>query len=488
MSLSVALNTARSSLATTARQIAVSGSNIAGADDPNRSRKIASPSSDADGSVRVVTVTRAADLPLFYRLLASRSTTSGQNALLDGLTRLSDTIGDTADGGSPAAQLADLVAALQAQSNQPSDRNLAQATVEAAKTLATTLNNASQSVETIREDADAGVATSVDHLNDLLSKFTDANQLVVRKTIAGEDATDALDQRDALLGQISEETGISVVSRANNDVAIYTDSGVTLFDKTARTVSFSTTAALAPGVTGNAVYVDGVPVTGSAGTMLLRTGNIAGLATLRDTVAPTYQAQLDEMARGLVAAFAESDQSGGGGADRAGLFTWSGGPAVPAAGTLSSGIAASLKVNPAVDPSQGGSLDKVRDGGINGAAYDYNLSGAASFADRLGGLLSTLDTAQTFDGASGLQSGTSLATFGTASVSWLEGQRKAASDNADYQSAVMSRASEALSNATGVNIDDEYATQLQLEQSYQASSKLIAVINAMFQTLLDSVA
>ena len=73
-------------------------------------------------------------------------------------------------------------------------------------------------------------------------------------------------------------------------------------------------------------------------------------------------------------------------------------------------------------------------------------------------------------------------------MSWLEGQRKAASDNADYQSALMARASDALSNATGVNIDDEYATQLQLEQSYQASSKLIAVINTMFQTLLDAVA
>ena len=41
MSLAVALNTARSSLLTTAAQIAVSGSNIADADDPTRSRNIA---------------------------------------------------------------------------------------------------------------------------------------------------------------------------------------------------------------------------------------------------------------------------------------------------------------------------------------------------------------------------------------------------------------------------------------------------------------
>ena len=51
MSLSVALNTARTALQTTAAQIAVSGSNISGADDPTRSRKIALPTTDA---VRIV--------------------------------------------------------------------------------------------------------------------------------------------------------------------------------------------------------------------------------------------------------------------------------------------------------------------------------------------------------------------------------------------------------------------------------------------------
>jgi flagellar hook-associated protein 1 FlgK len=487
MSLAVALNTARSSLATTAKQLAVSGGNIAGADDPNRTRKIATPSTDADGSVRVVSVTRATDLPVFYRLLASRATTGGQNALVNGLTRLSDTIGDTADGTSPAARMAALAIALQAQANAPSDRNLAQASLTAAQTVVSTLALATQTVTAVRNQADADMADSVGRLNDLLAQFTTVNDSVVRKTISGEDVTDALDKRDALLGQISDEAGISVVTRANNDVAIYTDGGVTLFDKSARTVSFDPSTALAPGVTGKSVTIDGVPVTGANTTMALRTGNLAGLATLRDTVAPTYQAQLDELARGLIDSFAESDQSGGGGSDLAGLFTWSGGPALPAAGALSSGLAASLAVNSAVDPSKGGNLDRIRDGGINGANYKYNASGAVGYGARLDGIVASLDAAQAFDSATDLQSGVSVLSFGTASVSWLEDQRKTASDTADYQNALMSRASEALSNSTGVNIDDEYATQLQLEQSYQASSKLIAVINAMFQTLLEAV-
>ena len=46
--------------------------------------------------------------------------------------------------------------------------------------------------------------------------------------------TDDLDQRDQILASISEEIGIRTVTRANNDMAIYTDSGVTLFDTSVR--------------------------------------------------------------------------------------------------------------------------------------------------------------------------------------------------------------------------------------------------------------
>lgn len=486
MNLGVALNTARAALATTAKQIAVSGSNTTGADDPNRTRKIAQATTDAAGAVRVITVSRATDLPLYYRLLASKATNSGQQALVDGLTRLDDTVGDTADGSSPAARVAALATALQAQANAPADRGLAQATLTAAQSVVTTLANATQTVITVRNQADAAMADSVAKLNDLLGQLTASNNAAVSMTLAGEDATDALDKRDSILTEISEQIGITVVQRDHGDVAVYTDGGVTLFDKTPRSVTFTPTASLAPGVTGNPLMVDGMPVTGDNPTMPIHTGALAGLAALRDSVAPTYQAQLDEMARGLIASFSESDQSGGGGPDLAGLFTWSGGPALPAAGTLSSGLALTLKVNPAVDPAQGGNLDRIRDGGINGASYRYNGTGAASFASRIDGLVTAMNADRAFDPAAGVANSASLLSFSTSSVSWLEDQRQAAGTAADYQAALLSRATEALSNATGVNIDNEYTIQLQLEQSYQAASKLITLINSMMQTLLDA--
>ena len=488
MSLSVALTTARQALQTTATQIAVSGSNIANADDPTRSRKLAVPTVDPAGSSHVQTITRATNNTILTQYLGANSNTAASEALLDGLNRLQDTVGDTADGTSPAAKIAALGTALQAYANAPSDASLGQAAVSAAQSVVGTLNSASQTVTAVRNDADSAMAASVNKLNSLLADFQALNQRAVSETFAGADATDALDQRDAVLDQISHEIGVTVLRRDNNDVALYTDSGVVLFDKTARQVSMTPSSALASGATGNPVCVDGVPVTGANAPMPIASGTLAGLATLRDVTAPTYQAQLDEMARGLVESFAESDQSGGGGADRAGLFTWSDGPAIPASATVSAGISATLKVNPAVVAAQGGTTSKLRDGGINGASYKYNATGAASYSDRLSGLIDSVNATRTFSSASGLDTSFSLADFAGASVGWLEDQRQSTSNTADYQSALLTRVSTALSNAVGVNLDDEYAQQLQLEQSYQASSKLITVVNDMFKTLLDAVA
>ena len=39
-------------------------------------------------------------------------------------------------------------------------------------------------------------------------------------------------------------------------------------------------------------------------------------------------------------------------------------------------------------------------------------------------------------------------------------------------------------SATGVNMDDEYAQQIQLEQSYAASAKLIGVVGQLFDQLM----
>jgi flagellar hook-associated protein 1 FlgK len=486
MSLSVALNSARSSLIATANQMDVVSRNTTGASDPSYSRKVASLVTDY-GQVRVV-VARASDSNLYERMLGSTSDLSGRQALLDGLTSLEDTVGDTAEDDSIASKIGDLNTALGTYAARPDDSNLANAAVAAAKQLAQGLNKASQLVQQTRLKADQEVATSVGTINDLLGQFDAANKAVVLGTGAGADISEALDRRDRVLTELSQQIGVNAVPRAGGDVALYADNGSTLFDRAPRSVTFSPTSAFAAGTVGAAVMIDGVPVTGSQSPMPLQTGRIVGLMSVRDDVAVTYQSQFDAIAGGLIKAFAETDAGvPATGPALAGLFTVSGGPALPTAADTT-GLASRIGINPAADPAVGGDPFRLRDGGMNpGAGYAYNPGQAASFGDRLGALRTALGTSMAFRADAGLPQSATLQGAASASASWLEAARKAASGQVDNESAFLGRASAALSNATGVNADDETATMLQLEKSYSASAKLLSTINGMLQTLLDSV-
>lgn len=488
MGLSLALNTARASLSATSSQIAVSARNVAGASDPGYSRKIAALVTTGNGGA-AVSVTRATDAALYARTLTAQSGAARGEAVRDGLANLARTVGDTADGTAPAARLATFEAALQAAANGPNSADLARAAIEAAHALAGSLNEAADAVHAVRAEADAGMADSVLRINDLLGQFDRANGAVQRGLALGIDATDALDDRDRVLTALSQEIGVTAVAREGGDVALYTDGGVPLYDRGARTVAFAPTSAFVAGTSGAAVVIDGVPVTGANTPMPLASGRLAGLAELRDRVAPAYEAQLDAMASGLIAAFAETDAVAPDSGPRAGLFTNGPSatlPAATAAGRL--GLATRIAINAAVDPARGGSVALLRTGGMNGNDYRDPAAGSdAAYAGRLRGLAAALGAARGFDGALGLGTSLTLGDFAEASAGWLEGRRKDATEAASYQKTLLARANEALSNVAGVNGDDETALTLQLERSYTASAKLISVVNDLLKTLLDAV-
>ena len=66
------------------------------------------------------------------------------------------------------------------------------------------------------------------------------------------------------------------------------------------------------------------------------------------------------------------------------------------------------------------------------------------------------------------------------------GTKPAASDAASYQSSVVSQATSALSNATGVNLDTEMTNMLNIENSYTTSAKLLTTVNDMFSALMNA--
>jgi flagellar hook-associated protein FlgK len=489
MTLTLALNAARSSLMAAGTQASAISRNIAGASQDGYSRKNVLVTTMPGNGVYVAGIQRATSTGLFYNVLKAASTSAKQDTIYNGLQKIAAaTIDDPELDQSPAAQIAKLKSALQQYATAPDNITLAQAAVNAAKGVASSLNDATRTVQSVRANADADMATSVASINQLLAQFETVNTAIVKGTITGADTTDHLDLRDSILSRLSQEVGITVATRANNDMVIYTDSGVTLFETSARSVAFEPTYAFTAGVAGNAVYIDGVPVTGASAVMPIHGGKLGGLATLRDDASVSYQNQLDEIARGLIEVFAESDQTAAALPDVAGLFTYPGAPAIPASGLISAGLAGTISVAASVDQGAGGNPNLLRDGGISGnAAYVYNTGGEAGFFDRIQQLVDGIAQSRPFDPSALAKPNATLIDFAGSSVSWLESQRKSASDESTYSQTLLERSAEALSNVNGVNMDDEMSFMLQVERTFSASSKLIATVDEMLRQLLAAV-
>lgn len=488
MSLSASLNIAQTALASAAAQSSVISRNIGNVNTPGYSRKTAGVITTQSGSSSVNTIKRATDTALLANVLKGQSDSAAQAAIAGGLNKIQASLGldttaaaassgaATATDQSPSTMIAKLTAALETYASAPDNVPAGTAAVAAASSLASTMNAAAATVQATRVQADTEIATSVQTINNLLAQFQSVNHQIVAGTALGSDISDAEDARDSILSQLSTEIGITVTKTSNGGTTLATDSGVILFDQAARTLSFTPKATYTAATIGNAVTVDGVAIAGSS--MNVKSGALAGLTQLRDVVATTYQGQLDDIAGKLVSTFAEADAQGG---PVAGLFTSGGASAIPASNV---GVAASIAVNARVDPAKGGSVTLLRDGNVSGASSNSNIGHNAAYADHLNQMVSALGSAQV--AASHGLIGGSLATYASSSVSWVASNYQTAANAASYQSSVVSSATSALSNSTGVNLDEQMSLMLEVEHAYQASAQLLNTVNSMYGALISA--
>ena len=500
MSLSTAFNIISSSFSANAAQTAVVAGNISNASTTGYSREAANVVTTFGGGAEVASITRAANAALTEQATSATSQAAAQQAIANGLATLAATVDDSAsatsasgslqNGNSPYAMLSNLQNALTTYQAAPiphlggrrgrRGRQDADQFSEFRRRHGAIRAGAGGSEDGLVGRHDQRAAHAI-HQREQRCRLRPRDRRAVSRARRTSE--------NSIVSQLSKEIGVSTVTAGNGSMSIYTDSGATLFQDLPRSVTFHASATLPDGTSGAAVYVDGAAVTGANATMPIQSGALAGYATLRDTLAPQYGAQLDQIAGGLINAFAESDQSNPPTQPSLpGLFTAAGLTSLPSM-TAATGLASSIEVNANADPSQGGNVTRIRDGGISApgnSAYLYNTSGAASYTTRIQSLASSLDATQSFDVSAGLGGSAGLKDYANASVSWVQSENQQASTATDYQSALATQASSALSNATGVNLDQEMTAMLSLENSYAASAKLLTTVTTMFSALINA--
>lgn len=489
MTLTNALMIASQSLGTISSQINLVSRNIAGAGSEDVTKKNAILATGPNGSSEFRGVRRNTNESIFKYLVSTTAKLATSTRISDALDQIDLflNLSDPAESRAPALQLAKLSDSLIKYSTNPGDRTSAEMAVQAAKDVITSLQDASSMMRELRRQADDNISTGVNKINDILASMSVVNRDIIGLIGTGTDATDMLDRRDSLLRQLSGIIGIKTVVRPDQELIIYADNGSTLLETTPRYVAFQKTDNLSAGTVGSPILIDGVIATGQGASSALLSGSIAGDLHVRDNLASVYQAQIDEMARGLMTAFAEQDQSGAGGIFLPGLFTTNGATGIPNA-SLISGLADQIIINPTVDPGKGGDATLLRDGGISGnTAYIYNSERLSGFTDRLRELAGSINVAQNYDTRADLDLNGSLQEFMHASVGWIGAQRQTASRDKTYQSAIVTQTTLTLSNTTGVNIDEQMTQMLTLENAFQASAKLMQTINSIYESLFSAI-
>lgn len=307
------LDAALSGLRASQRQMSVLSANIANASTPGYTRKILPLESQAVEGVTVGVLSGAAvrrvDLNLERELWTQVAAVAELDIQQTYLSRVQQFHGPPDKELSIASELSRLKDSFALLSDSPSDSFLLSSTINQATSVAGKINDLSDLISDLRNDAQNEMQGTVLRINDLLDQIANLNMQVSKRQNTNLSSADIEDKRDEAIKELSGLIDISFFVRGDGVMVVQTTRGVELADtRVPRKLEFDPTpisaltyypASVSP------VYV-GDPLTDPAATDITAQdigGKLGGLINLRDTIFPKQMAQLDEVAHKLALRF-----------------------------------------------------------------------------------------------------------------------------------------------------------------------------------------
>lgn len=502
MGLQGALFTATDGLRLVARQATVVSRNVSNAGTPDYTVKRVTVEALVDGGVRVGETTRQVDTSLRAEARIIRGQSANAEVREGALSPL------VALNGSPGSSdsISDLVTALRdgltGLRSRPSDVSDQRNALRAAGDLSMRLNELSAALGRARQAAQDGLVREVDQANRLTQQIYRLDSEATATRAGGSADSYTLDRRDAAIQQLSELLDVTPIIGTRDQVTLILRGGYTLPLKP-DDAPFSIASA---SVTPDAYY--GPPGGTLPGLMLgdidittqTRNGRLGALIELRDDVLPRMQAELDVLASTLATRF-----------DAQGLRLYTDGanstaaPPDVATGAGYSGAVIGFAGRIAVSSAVSAEIRLLRDGTHAAPATGFvpNPAGGPS------GFTTLLDNLLNYSfGAAAGPAGTLHPSSPTANLG--PGRNLASSFNpptrlADHAAAMTGShavtASDAVGQLTettasrtridlllqqreGVDVDQEMASLLQLQNAYAANARVLATVQEMWDALL----
>ena len=302
--LTQALRTARSGLLVNQQTLDVVANNIANVNSEGYSRKIVSTETrvlnGVASGVQISEITRRVDEGLLKNIRIELAELNKFTVQDDFFARTQDLFGKPGENSSLSHLFENFTSALELLAVSP-NRSLEQAeVVRRAQDVTFALQNMSETIQELRQQADVAIADTVTEMNKIVASIDQLNEDIITNGSVGRDVTDLKDQRDQRIDRLSELVDIRFFFRSDGDVVVFTSGGRTLVDTIPPKITHSAASSVSASTTKNegdftGIFV-GTIVARNDITSELRGGQLKGLVDLRDDILANMQSQLDEFA------------------------------------------------------------------------------------------------------------------------------------------------------------------------------------------------
>ena len=325
MSIAQALNSATSGLKVSQSAMALVAANVANAQTPGYVRKLLETTSAAgnnvSSTVRVAAVHRELDEYLQKQLRVESTGGAYADLRASFYQRLQAIYGDPNSSSSLESVFANFTSAVQTLVTSPDSAAARSVVLSGSQVLAQTLNSVTEDLQSLRADAENGIAAAVATANFAMQKISELNGQLGGRSIATASDAALADQRDVYIDQLAELVDIRVIQGDQGQVNVFTNSGVQLIGTGAATLQFD-----AHGTVTAASRWDADPALSSLGTLTLestnggsvdlianhsfRSGKIAAYLEMRDSILVEAQSQLDGFASAMARALSDDNVAG----------------------------------------------------------------------------------------------------------------------------------------------------------------------------------
>jgi flagellar hook-associated protein 1 FlgK len=329
-------------------------------------------------------------------------------------------------------------------SASPSSTSAQSAVISSGQNLAESFNTTANSLTTEQSAMNTQVTQTVSQINSLTQQIAQLNGQVSQLTAAGQDGGTAEDQRDQLVQQLSQLTGVSVTQSSDGEV-ITTGNGTPLV-MGSQSYSLQTT-------TGSDGMQHVLDSNGTDITSTLQGGTLGGSIQTRDQVIPSYLTQLNTLASQFASAFNAAQAKGYDSNGNVGQNFFS----VPAS---IAGAAAGITVS-ITDPSQ---IAISSDGTAGSNGNVANLSAALTNALPSGQTPAQAYANLVFQVGNDASNSSSQSTAIGQNILQLTNQQ---------------------SSVSGVSIDEETTNLIRYQTAYEAAARIVSTIQQLTTDTLD---